>query len=322
MYKLSTYSTLSLIIIKEIREKRTQLEMSLLLKKKYNVYHRWESGEQRIKLNDFLEILSHLEYDHHSIFSKAFNIQFNENQNLLSAFIKRYKILNDITILNSLEISETTLWRILNNKRDLFLDEFLLFSNYQSQRVNIFIQELGLNIKSNLLKTLDSTIEKFFLTYINTPELSVIGAAIYLKSVRAKKSKEAKLSQIAKVSCYSLTHVKKTIQYLIDNNIMYWDYSVNLDFHYFENSFTSDREKEVFHSLKTFLVRHFNKKLKCELSKAEKFHFRIASVSSNANKKISQELLCCSQRISKIIEEDDPLSRTKIIGYMATQIDF
>jgi hypothetical protein len=322
MYNLSTYSSLSLIIIKSLRANKTQIEMSRILGKKYNIYHRWESGEQRIKLKDFLEILTYLEFDSHTIILRAFSIKYDRNNDLMRAFTKKHKVLNSDLLLKYLKISETSWWRILNQKRDIFLDEFLLFSNYQTQRLNILLQELGLNTKSNLLKTLDSAIEKFLLTYINNPELSVIGSAIYLKSVRVKKSKEEKLIEISLCSSYSLSHVKKIVKHLVLNDVLFWDSSGNLDFNYFANTFTTHREKEVFHSLKNYLIRHLTKKINTDLTASEKFHFRIAAVSNKANNLITEEIKICSQKVSSIIENDDPLTRIKVVGYMSTLLDF
>jgi hypothetical protein len=321
MYKLSIYSTLSLIIIKGLRKDKTQLEMSISLQKKYNVYHRWESGEQRIKLKDFLQILEVLNIDIKGTFLRAYNFKYTTHDNLLKTFLKKHQILNTKVILKYLQISDTSWWRMINSNRDIFLDEFLLLANYKTQRTNIFIQELGMEVKSNLIKTLNSTIEKYFLTYINNPELSVIGAAIYLKSVRLKSTRELKIIQIAKSSGYSVSHSKKIITNLVHNKILFWDNSENLDFNYFENSFSTTREQEVFNSLKNFLIKHLNKKIHTELLDNEKFHFRVAPVSNQASLLISQEIKICASNISDIISNDDPLKRTKIIAFISTQLD-
>ena len=79
MYKLTTYSTLSLLLIKQLTGEQSQIGMSNLLGKKYNIYHRWETGEQRIKLLDFLKIIDVLEIDFKKYVYSSFSFRFLSN---------------------------------------------------------------------------------------------------------------------------------------------------------------------------------------------------------------------------------------------------
>lgn len=322
MYKLKTYSEIVIFILKQLRGDLSQLEMSMKLNKKYNIYQKYEAQDKRIKLSDFVLVCETLNIDIRHIFNHSFEINTinTSTSKWVNSLLSTYPHIDDKDVASHLKISKTSWWRIIKGTREIYLDEFLLLSNYQTQRLNIFLNKLNINIPEKFRSKLYNQADKLHLKYIYTPELSLIGAAIYLKKVKNAKTIKTKIKNISN-ACYLPEYlVRNVISELIDENILYINKDNNFEFNYFENTFYSKREKAVFNSLKKFSIEQLKEQSQIGLKSTDRFHIRTACVSKKANKEIDDIITECALKVSKVINKDPADNREVIISFLTSKI--
>lgn len=306
-------------MLQEVRGGHSTQQESELLGFSYDKYYRWENDYQKLDLVDFITIFETKHVDLVHVLNDSLSIKCDDLKQglILQSILEEWGSPSYKLMSERIGFSKSKWWRIKSGESKMSLVDFFKFVDIMTGRLPILLKQLMPYARGKELSHSTSEYEKSLKVLSDNPEIAFLTSLFYLKSYRSL-SWPKKTAFLANKMSVSVSHVERLINILNEHDILTkkeYGYEVKT----FKTHITN-KEQLVSQSLSSFLIRlnlaHLNSLDKDFLSK----NFKIAPISNTAAQEISVILKNSFKEISKIIDNDDPDSREKIIAFYQSSI--
>ena len=239
--------TLVFEILKHMRGGYSQKELSLKMGLKEQTYHKWEAGYKELFLSDFEKICSFSSIDLAELVRNIFFItkEIHFDSRILRDVLEVSSIKTEIieSILDEIEMSKSTYWRLMNEVREIKFIDFLNFIHLGRGHLAGLLRGIGFDYDLSKGKKETFARKDLFLKYLNSEEIFLdFTSAIYLSRVQKAQGLEAKIKILSEILGCSTENLKLLIDNLVKDKIVFIKGDGNLDFNAFENHVNSDKE--------------------------------------------------------------------------------
>ncbi|MCB0391202.1 MAG: DUF4423 domain-containing protein [Bdellovibrionales bacterium] len=216
------YENLARQLIRKFRGEQSQKQMNTLLGYNFNQWHKWESGQKKLKWSEFLDLSEKLDDGVFSTISSISNIPSGElkaRQNSVLLYLRnKFGNLSDKKLSFYLDIDINKVRRILYENQDFEFSLFLKFLGKCTRLLPYFLESLKSNeLTSNSKDTINKFLNQRQLeaTY---PWLSAIEAFLELREYKQLDSHSHQL--IADRLNLPIKTVEFSLQLLEENNVI------------------------------------------------------------------------------------------------------
>lgn len=303
-------------ILKAIRGDKDQRIMDQLLGLSANSYHRFETGYKIFRLSHLFEFSDKLGEAKTVLesFDKVLSLEghIQTEKDLLDYFLYKWGDPGASFVNDGLEISETTWWRIKNNKTSIPLDLFLSLIEHRSGKLKQLLSEWNKSFQMFDDFDLENQQKLHFLK--ENPDFTVLTAAMDIQHIRNSK-KESLDEFLIRVSDMEKDRYFKLKSQMIALGICEFSEDRAIE-HLGKLEF---REEE--NNLGRSIVRYIGDSAVRRSPKNNlRMSYLIKAVSSSASKEIAFKLRESYQEIQKILEEDEAKTKEEILHF--TQVAF
>lgn len=301
------------VLLKELRGKKSQLEMSQSLGFNFNQYHKWESGSTSITLQNFLDLSHYLDINIEKIFSELLEyslVEYSQTE-MLSKLYFRWFTYSEECFLESINFTKSKWWRLKNGKAKLTLAAFLDFIEVISSKKHSFLSVISKDFKKKRHLHKPKNEEILFESIRLFPEFSTIYSSLFLKEFISSKSSGERKKVLTKSTGLSLSRLETILSHLEKNKILELDrkdlekpYKVAIS-----KSSIEINDIIAIYCLKRSLEK-MNKGRNNEHIIATPI---IAAVSEKAEAEIAQIFTKCWRDITQTISNDDNSNKTKVL---------
>ncbi|MCB0392449.1 MAG: DUF4423 domain-containing protein [Bdellovibrionales bacterium] len=212
------YQILSQEILTELRGGLSQRELSQLLGFSFNQVGKWESGATKIKWNDFLLICEKLNVPLTNYFSYYFNrpIETIDLNNISSSILASFSTVD----LNNKDVLKI-LKKWAAHKSQIYLIDFLkILDSYPSSLFAWLMLFVDCS-KIDSIKQQYNHFNNCMDAVADNPLLIYVNAALKVNEYQMLKEHDELI--LAKHACIQVSHLKKSLNILLDLGIIHYD---------------------------------------------------------------------------------------------------